>query len=230
MRPYHDLDCLGVIVPILTSAMTASVDPASVGKDELERVLRLFVNSESVEHLSRKLARRELERRLNLPEDALKSRRDEVNSILENLVSEIRGEGDQEDNAEVEEEGGEPPEDSNGVDEAGEQSDGGDEEDSEPRSKKQKLGPDPPKNLKKAQADIMTKSEFLKLAMVLETHIGPHLKFDLKPRTFSSGSCGWYHGGKVEIPVGRQKIWCQLGINCTVLGSKDWEETKKRKR
>lgn len=210
--------------------MTASVDPAACGKDELERVLRLFVTADSVEHLSRKLARRELERRLNLPEDALKSRKDEVNSILENLVSEIRGEEEEDPQVKPEPENSETTEDPNGLDEAGEPSDGREEEDSEPKKKRQKVGSDPPKNLKKAQAAIMTKSEFLKFAMVLETHIGPHLKFELKPRTFSSGSCGWYHGSKVEMPVGRQKIWCQLGINCTVLGSKEWEETKKRKR
>lgn len=211
--------------------MTASVDPASIGKEELEKTLRLFITEESVEHFSRKLARRELEKRYGLPEDALKNRKVDVNSILEKLVAEIRDAQERTKATVKEEEGDEAPQDNNGFDESEHPSDAdGEEEEEEAAPKRQKVGQDPPKNLKKAQADIMTKSEFLKLAMVLETRIGPHLKFELKPRTFSSGSCGWYHGGKVEMPVGRQKIWCQLGINCTVLGSKDWEETKKRKR
>ncbi|KAL8454535.1 hypothetical protein Emed_000256 [Eimeria media] len=96
------------------------------------------------------------------------------------------------------------------------ESEGGSESDdeAEPASKKQKTGAGPPKNLKKLQSAIMSRQSFLEQAPVMASKIG-EMVFDMKPRTFSSGSCGWFHGGKVAIKVGDQELWCQLGVNCT---------------
>ena len=30
-----------------------------------------------------------------------------------------------------------------------------------------------------------------------------------EPRTFSSGACGWYLGGKVELKIGSADVWAQ---------------------
>ena len=35
---------------------------------------------------------------------------------------------------------------------------------------------------------------------------------------------GWYTGGKVEFEVDGQKMWGQIGINLTVMGSKEWKK------
>lgn len=64
------------------------------------------------------------------------------------------------------------------------------------------------------QSTMMTKSEFLNEATPLETQLG-HLNFEVKPRNFSTGSCGWWYGNKHEISVGDQSVTCQITINCT---------------
>jgi hypothetical protein len=44
------------------------------------------------------------------------------------------------------------------------------------------------------------------------------------PRTFSSGNRGWYAGGKIQVQVGKKTVWAQIGVNVTIIGSKDWKE------
>lgn len=174
-----------------------------------EEVLREVVTAETWRDMSRKLAREKLEEKLGLGPDGLKGQKQEVNAILDKIVNEL-----------IEEEESES---------GGAESEPDDEE-REPPSKKQKTGPDPPKNLKKLQSSLMSRQSFLERAPVMASQIGD-LAFDMKPRTFSSGSCGWFHGGKVAIKVGDQEVWCQLGVNCTVLGSKEWKDgTKKGKK
>lgn len=41
------------------------------------------------------------------------------------------------------------------------------------------------------------------------------------PRTFESGSLGWYCTGKGVVPVGDALMPVQIGCNVTVIGSKD---------
>jgi hypothetical protein len=40
-------------------------------------------------------------------------------------------------------------------------------------------------------------------------------------REFSTGSLGWYLNGKTVIDVGGTKVTVQVGINLTVVGSKE---------
>ncbi|MEZ0228278.1 MAG: hypothetical protein ACAI25_06610 [Planctomycetota bacterium] len=54
------------------------------------------------------------------------------------------------------------------------------------------------------------------------------LKIDLNgfpmqadPREFSTGSFGWYVNGKASIMVDGKSIQCQVGMNITVVGSKE---------
>ena len=44
-----------------------------------------------------------------------------------------------------------------------------------------------------------------------------------QPRTFSSDNCGWYLGGKVQIPVNGKLVWAQAGLNITIAGSQSWK-------
>jgi hypothetical protein len=41
------------------------------------------------------------------------------------------------------------------------------------------------------------------------------------PREFSTGSLGWYLNGKTVVDVNGQKVTVQVGINLTVVGSKE---------
>jgi hypothetical protein len=43
------------------------------------------------------------------------------------------------------------------------------------------------------------------------------------PKTFSTGSFGWYMNGKTTITVDGKPLPVQVGLNLTVVGSKDAE-------
>ena len=43
----------------------------------------------------------------------------------------------------------------------------------------------------------------------------------VEAREFSTGSMGWYLSGKVSVPVNGTKVKTQVGLNLTVVGSKD---------
>jgi len=80
----------------------------------------------------------------------------------------------------------------------------------------------PKKGVKDMQRDIMTGAEFLEAAKPYKVEIFGN-GCEAFPRSFSSGNRGWWGGGKVYIPVGKHKVWAQLGINLTIIGSKEWE-------
>lgn len=42
-----------------------------------------------------------------------------------------------------------------------------------------------------------------------------------EPREFSTGSLGWYLNGKTVIDVNGTKVTAQVGLNLTVVGSKE---------
>jgi hypothetical protein len=42
-------------------------------------------------------------------------------------------------------------------------------------------------------------------------------------REFSTGSFGWYHNGKINITVDGKPLSIQVGLNLTVVGSKEAE-------
>mmetsp|Transcript_32902 Transcript_32902/g.64234 ORF Transcript_32902/g.64234 Transcript_32902/m.64234 type:complete len:123 (+) Transcript_32902:274-642(+) len=83
-------------------------------------------------------------------------------------------------------------------------------------------GKKPPVKVADLQKEIMTTKTFLKLSPELEIDINDN-RLTAKPRTFTSGNKGWYTGGKIKIQVGDETVWCQAGINITVLGSKEWD-------
>lgn len=79
-----------------------------------------------------------------------------------------------------------------------------------------------PKRAKVAQAEIMTRAEFMSKA----PHI--HVKMEksmitLPPKVFSTSSCGWHASEKVKLEVDGKTVVCQVGINCTIIGSKQWK-------
>ena len=42
-----------------------------------------------------------------------------------------------------------------------------------------------------------------------------------EPKEFSTGSFGWYLNGKVTVDVGGKPVTAQIGMNLTVVGSKE---------
>jgi hypothetical protein len=41
------------------------------------------------------------------------------------------------------------------------------------------------------------------------------------PKEFSTGSLGWYLNGKVSLKVGDEPVKVQVGLNLTIVGSKE---------
>jgi hypothetical protein len=68
----------------------------------------------------------------------------------------------------------------------------------------------------------ISKTLFLEKAEAVKITInGQELVADR--REFSTGSFGWYHNGKVTIQVDGKPVSVQIGLNLTVVGSKEAE-------
>lgn len=68
----------------------------------------------------------------------------------------------------------------------------------------------------------ITKTQFIEKAEAVKITInGQELVADKKE--FSTGSFGWYQNGKVTITVDGKTLSVQVGLNLTVVGSKDAE-------
>lgn len=48
--------------------------------------------------------------------------------------------------------------------------------------------------------------------------------FDVDTKEFSTGSLGWFLNGKTKVDVGGVKVACQIGLNLTIIGSKELPE------
>ncbi|KAI4835823.1 hypothetical protein MKS88_005040 [Plasmodium brasilianum] len=97
-----------------------------------------------------------------------------------------------------------------------------DSNDNKNSSKKRKKGGNESLSARKKQANVMTKDYFLDSAKTLLCNISENIKLKLEPRIFSTGSCGWHIMDKVYLLVGDHNVLCQLCINCSVIGSKQW--------
>ena len=68
----------------------------------------------------------------------------------------------------------------------------------------------------------LSKTQFIDKAEPVKVVInGQELIAD--KREFSTGSFGWYHNGKISITVDGKPLSVQVGINLTVVGSKEAE-------
>ncbi len=66
----------------------------------------------------------------------------------------------------------------------------------------------------------LSRSEFLEKARPVTITInGVPLQAEVKE--FSTGSLGWYLNGKTTIQVGDQVVPVQIGLNLTIVGSKE---------
>ncbi len=66
----------------------------------------------------------------------------------------------------------------------------------------------------------VTRSQFRTHAKALQVAInGVPLLADVKE--FSTGSLGWFHNGKVTVQLDGQVVTVQVGLNLTIVGSKE---------
>jgi hypothetical protein len=68
----------------------------------------------------------------------------------------------------------------------------------------------------------LTKTQFLEKAEAVKITIGT-AEIIADKREFSTGSFGWYYNGKTVITVDGKPLSVQLGMNLTVVGSKEAE-------
>jgi hypothetical protein len=69
----------------------------------------------------------------------------------------------------------------------------------------------------------ISRREFLAQAKPLEVTVNG-VTLALSPKLFSTGSFGFYLGDKVTVRIGDTLVKVQLGINATVIGSKEAPE------
>ena len=68
----------------------------------------------------------------------------------------------------------------------------------------------------------VTKTQFLDKAEPVKILIG-NAELIADKREFSTGSFGWYYNGKTTITVDGKPLSVQVGLNLTVVGSKEAE-------
>jgi hypothetical protein len=68
----------------------------------------------------------------------------------------------------------------------------------------------------------LSKTQFLDKAEPVKIVIGGS-EIIADKREFSTGSFGWYHNGKTTITVDGKPLSVQIGLNLTVVGSKEAE-------
>ncbi len=66
----------------------------------------------------------------------------------------------------------------------------------------------------------VTRAQFLEQAKAVEVVINgiPQVA---EVKEFSTGSLGWYLNGKTTIRIGDQPVSVQIGMNLTIVGSKE---------
>ena len=66
----------------------------------------------------------------------------------------------------------------------------------------------------------ITRAEFAQHAKPVEVQIGDK-KYTAAPKEFSTGSLGWNINDKITLDIGGKLVTVQIGMNLTVVGSKD---------
>jgi hypothetical protein len=66
----------------------------------------------------------------------------------------------------------------------------------------------------------ITRQQFTDGAKSVEVTINGN-KMTAHPKEFSTGSLGWYLNGKTEIEVNGVAVTVQVGMNLTIVGSKE---------
>jgi hypothetical protein len=68
----------------------------------------------------------------------------------------------------------------------------------------------------------VSRTQFLEKAEPVKVTIGTQ-ELVADKREFSTGSFGWYYNGKITVTVDGKPLSIQVGLNLTVVGSKEAE-------
>lgn len=180
-------------------------------------------------NLTKKDVRREVEVDLGLPKKSLDEKKKFIGRCINDFIASHSGDGEEE---EEEDEIVQPPKKKRKIEKKKTKKvKREDPPSNEPEKKVVKCritiaeGKEAPKKgIKDAQRNLMTGREFEDAATPYKISVFGN-ECESFPRTFSSGNRGWWGGGKIWVPVGKSKhkVWAQLGINLTIIGSKEWE-------
>ena len=66
----------------------------------------------------------------------------------------------------------------------------------------------------------VTRAEFQRDAQPVEVTVNG-IPMTAEVKEFSTGSLGWYLNGKTSIKVGDKSVSVQIGMNLTIVGSKE---------
>ncbi len=66
----------------------------------------------------------------------------------------------------------------------------------------------------------ITRADFRERAEPVEIVIGG-IPMSADPKEFSTGSLGWYLNSKVNLKIGDKSVTVQIGMNMTIVGSKE---------
>lgn len=89
--------------------------------------------------------------------------------------------------------------------------------------KKSKVGSDENAFAKKKTECPITREQFRELAKGVTVKIGDSSVI-AGPKEFSTGSLGWFVNGKVVLKVGDEDVTVQVGLNLTIVNSKELPE------
>eukprot|EP00915_Cephaloidophora_sp_WS-2016_P010059 GHVH01014592.1.p2 GENE.GHVH01014592.1~~GHVH01014592.1.p2 ORF type:complete len:337 (+),score=97.96 GHVH01014592.1:2131-3141(+) len=171
--------------------------PEYADMDKVRKMCLEFITPENVHTMTVKLAKKELGSRFNASYDEIDLYRSQIHVVIKAVGTEMAEMNDND----------------------------GEEEEEEEEKAKAKASPKkgaPKKGLKKAQARLMSKKQFVADGSEYDLILGT-FKEKIKPKEFNTGSCGWGLSRKVAFNVGDKELQCQLSVNCIVVGSKQWK-------
>jgi len=192
----------------------------------MKEEIRQIVKEVGLETLTAKTVRVKLEQMQGLEPNALKSKKEEISELIDEVIAEMEKEdvkeeadADQGDEDESEEE--EKPAKKAKTAPKGKEEAGGEKK---PKMTcRTRSGEECPKGVKAMQEKLkITTPQFLATPEISIDVCGNTLTAE--PRVFSSGNLGWYLGGKLEVPINGKNVWAQVGINITIPGSQSWKK------
>ncbi|KAK9174414.1 DEK C terminal domain protein [Cryptosporidium meleagridis] len=197
----------------------------NISPEVIRTYLNKIVTNDNLDTLTPKKVREELEKSLGLPLYSLKPKKNQINDLIDTIILEIKEKNPT--NSPVKQ----AMNSASSANDKDEGTNGNNEEEHNglniniPEITKQNG-----KAIKRKQIS-MSIEEFLEKSQTLSLSInGSSTKLAISPRQFSTGSVGWYYGGKIPLPVGDDlEVLCQISINCTVVGSKTWPQNTSKK-
>lgn len=73
----------------------------------------------------------------------------------------------------------------------------------------------------------VTRAEFRAAAKPIAVSID-NVPLTAEVKEFSTGSLGWFVNGKTTIDVGGKRVTVQIGLNMTIVGSKDLPQDQEK--